>query len=104
MECHCPTSARRLQQADAQKARKILFGVPKLFVSDGFINRRKKLNCNNSSVFVQGLKRNEIYAYGFVGDEVFADGKAHATAETKRGSDGAADDAVSAHDLGRHVA
>lgn len=42
--------------------------------------------------------------YGFVGDDVFADGEAHAGAEPEGGSDGSGNDAVSAHDLRRDVA
>lgn len=45
-----------------------------------------------------------VYVKGSVGDDVFADRKAHAGAETKRRSDGTGDDSVSAHDLGSHTA
>ena len=38
-------------------------------------------------------------AYGFVGDDVFTEGEAHAGAEAERGGDGARNDAMSAHDL-----
>ena len=41
---------------------------------------------------------------GFAGDDVFADWEAHAGAEAKRGGDGAAYDAVSAHDSRSYVA
>lgn len=41
---------------------------------------------------------------GSVGDDVFADGEAHAGAEAERGRHGTVDDAVSAHDLGRRAA
>ena len=40
----------------------------------------------------------------FVRDDVFADGEAHTGAEAKRGGDGAAYDAVSAHDSRSYVA
>ena len=38
---------------------------------------------------------------GSVWDDVFANGEAHAGAETKRGCDGMVNDAVPAHDFGR---
>lgn len=42
--------------------------------------------------------------YRFVRDDVFADGEAHAGTLAERGSDGAWNDAVSAHDPGCYVA
>lgn len=45
------------------------------------------------------------FPYGFVGDDVFAYGQPSATAaKAKREFNGAANDAVPAHDLGRLVA
>ena len=41
---------------------------------------------------------------GSVGDDVFADGEAHAGAEAERGRHGTVDDTVSAHDLERRAA
>ncbi|KAK9913150.1 hypothetical protein M0R45_036974 [Rubus argutus] len=38
---------------------------------------------------------------GSVGDDVFANGEAHAGAKMKRGCDGKVNDAVPAHDFGR---
>lgn len=43
-------------------------------------------------------------AYRLVGDDVLADGEAHAGTEAERGRDGAGDDAVAAHDPRSHVA
>lgn len=42
--------------------------------------------------------------YRFIGNDMFADGEAHAGASTKGGGDGARDEASAAHDVRRCLA